>query len=179
VETVPNTGGVKSYRSRYAFTKTGELEKTTPLEPGEPIVLQAGIGSRTGRFTVGTGLLRLTDRRLFLLSHRPIGADWITEIPRPLIRGIKPVEVALPLGGGKRRAIGLDYEGGDGQGTAVFWAIKMGQLSLRSATHQWAAVEEGIARWTASLYDALIAALYPSLSTAAAEDRRPSGASDR
>ena len=159
----PNASGVKTYKARYAFTKTGELNKTVPLEPGESIVLEASIQSRSGRFTVGTGQLRLTDSRLLLLSHRVFSADRIAEIPRRLIRGIELVQVSFPDPG--KWAIALSYEGEPNGGVAPFWASWI--MESRFWTDE-AVKDEDPPEWTLVLFDALSAALYPSVSKAPA-----------
>ena len=161
VESAPNASSVKTYKARYAFTKRGELDKTTPLEPGESVVLEASIQSRSGRFTVGTGQLRLTDRRLFWLSHRVLSADRITEIPRHLIRGIELAQASFSDPG--KWAIALSYEGEPNGGVAPFWAGWV--MESRFWTDE-AAEDEEPPDWTLVLYDALFAALYPSVSGA-------------
>jgi hypothetical protein len=159
---------VRQYKATYAFTPGAELDKTVPLAHGERLVLEARIQSRSGRFTVGTGILRLTDRRLLLLSHRAVSSDSVTEIPRDLIRGIQPVTVDLPLGGGKRRAIALSYDGEPAQGQTPFWAYHPIR-SLAAAQ----GLDGGIEQLTEDLYDALLAALYPSGVQAQAAPEQP------
>jgi len=65
----------------YAFAgMTAELEKTMPLGNGETIIAQGNVRVRTW-YGEPRSLLRLTNRRLFILVHRAFGPDRITVVP--------------------------------------------------------------------------------------------------
>jgi hypothetical protein len=152
---------VRSLKARFAWSAKGALEKTLPLESGETVLLDSDVQMKVGRHSARMGRLRLTDRRLIFMVSAMLSSGRVIEVPRSLIRGVERVMVGVPLGGGTRNAISIDYESEPGD-RFPFWGYDSVKTAAVAGTGNAGAVARDIEKRTEALYVALRSALYPS-----------------
>lgn len=98
------TPGVRRFGARYdAWGPEAELDRSSRLEPEERVLAEGPVGVKRRAWT--PGFFRLTDRRLFLVTHYNWRPDKITEIPRTSL-----ISVTRPEG---RKRVVVTYRDGE------------------------------------------------------------------
>lgn len=78
----------RRYKVRYAATLADEIIKNVQLDPGETILYSLLARQRTNWLLAEPRMLAITPYRLVILEHNFFSADWILEIPRPVVTNV-------------------------------------------------------------------------------------------